>query len=172
VKATTFWRIVVSDESDFLERIVAFLRNSGLRFCVIGGQAVNAYADPVVSLGLDIVNALDEVDRAEELLRREFRVERFPHSLNVAAAGSDSRVQIQTDPRYGEFLQRATERDVFGVTLPVADPGDLLQGKIWASDPTRRGSKRLKDLADIARLVEASPELSARVPEEIRQKLA
>jgi hypothetical protein len=77
VKATTFWRIVVSDESDFLERIVAFLRNSGLRFCVIGGQAVNAYADPVVSLGLDIVNALDEVDRAEELLRREFRVERF-----------------------------------------------------------------------------------------------
>jgi hypothetical protein len=80
---------------------------------------------------------------------------------------------MQTDPRYGKFLQRATERDVLGVTLPFADPADLLQGKIWAaSDPTRRGSKRLKDLADMARLVEASPELSARVPEEIRQKLA
>jgi hypothetical protein len=77
MKATTFWKIVFSDESDFLERIVAFLRDSGLRFCVIDGQAVNAYADPVVSLGLDIVNALDEVDRPEELLRREFRVERF-----------------------------------------------------------------------------------------------
>jgi hypothetical protein len=59
------------------------------------------------------------------------------------------------------------------VTLPVADPADLPQGKIWAaSDLTRRASKRLKDLADIARLLEVYPELSERVPEEIRQKLA
>ena len=56
--------------------------------------------------------------------------------------------------------------------LEVADVADILQGKIWAaSDPTRRGSKRLKDFADIARVLESYPELTERVPREIRERL-
>ena len=48
--------------------------------------------------------------------------------------------------------------------VPVATVEDLLQGKIWAfQDATRRGSKRQKDLVDIARLIETQPELSARI---------
>jgi len=54
----------------------------------------------------------------------------------------------------------------------VAAKEDVLQGKIWAySDKERRMSKRQKDLADIARLVEAFPELTDKVPSEIRNKL-
>jgi hypothetical protein len=42
----------------------------------------------------------------------------------------------------------------------VACLEDTLNGKMKAwSDPERRQSKRLKDLADIARLVEAHPHL-------------
>jgi hypothetical protein len=172
MKARTFWKTVVADKSDFLDRIVSFLKENDIRYCVIGGQAVNAYAEPVVSLDLDVVIAIDQIDEAESLLRREFRVERFPHSLNVGDPNSELRVQIQTDPRYGEFVTRAAERDVLGVPLPVADIEDVLQGKIWAaSDPQRRPSKRLKDLSDIARLLEIRPDLQAKVPSELLEKI-
>ncbi|MEW6404746.1 MAG: nucleotidyl transferase AbiEii/AbiGii toxin family protein, partial [Chloroflexota bacterium] len=82
------------------------------------------------------------------------------------------RVQIQTDARYGSFLQRATMRSALGMELPVASLEDVLQGKVWAAlDPERRGSKRQKDLADIARLLEAHPRLRERVPQEILDRL-
>ena len=49
---------------------------------------------------------------------------------------------------------------------------DLLRGKIWAAqDPTRRGSKRQKDLTDLARLLEAYPHLRDQVPPEILSRL-
>ena len=160
------------DRSDLLDRFLALTRDRGVRFCVIGGQGVNAYSEPVVSLDLDIVIALSDLNSIETDLRKEFTVERFPHSVNISAAGSDLRVQIQTDPRYAPFLERATEQTILGLTLPVASAEDVLQGKIWAAvDPARRASKRQKDLADIARLVEARPELHARVPDAILQRL-
>ena len=172
MKASTFWKTVVSDRSDFLDRVLSLLQESGLRYCVIGGQAVNAYTDPVVSLDLDIAVALDDLEVAAKALREHFKVEEFPHSLNVSAPGSDLRVQLQTDPRYSEFVPRARLRDVLGWSLQVADVADVLQGKIWAaSDPARRGSKRLKDFADIARIVESYPELAERVPAEILERL-
>jgi len=56
--------------------------------------------------------------------------------------------------------------------MRVASLEDVLQGKIWAYlDEDRRKSKRQKDLADIARLVEAFPCLAERLPEEIRKIL-
>ena len=172
MKAATFWKTVVSDHSDFLDRVVAILAKNGLHYCVIGGQAVNAYTDPVVSLDLDIAIALDQIPVAAAALAEHFEVEEFPHSLNVSASDSDLRVQIQTDPRYAAFVDRAQLRDVLGWTLEVADVADVLQGKIWAaSDPGRRGSKRLKDFADIARILESYPELTDRVPPEIQARL-
>jgi hypothetical protein len=61
---------------------------------------------------------------------------------------------------------------VLGLRLPVAHIEDLLQGKLWAvMDATRRPSKRQKDLADIARLLEADPALRARVPAEVLARL-
>ena len=56
--------------------------------------------------------------------------------------------------------------------MPVASVEDVLQGKIWAvSDPERRGSKRQKDLADIARILENYPDLHSHVPQEVRARL-
>ena len=172
MKGSTFWKTVIADESDFLERIITLLEERGIRFCVIGGQAVNAYADPVVSLDLDIVIAVEQLDLARIVLAEHFSLEEFPYSLNINERDSDLRVQVQTDPRYFSFVSRAAERPVLGVTLPVADIADVLQGKVWAaSDPARRPSKRLKDLSDIARMLERRPDLIEHVPEEIRTKL-
>ena len=44
---------------------------------------MNVYAEPLVSLGLDLVVAAEDLASAESVLRRQFKVERFPHSLNV-----------------------------------------------------------------------------------------
>ncbi|HEX5368843.1 MAG TPA: hypothetical protein VFY10_05445 [Dehalococcoidia bacterium] len=172
MKASTFWKTVVADKSEFLDRVIALLTENGIRYAVIGGQGVNAYADPVVSLDLDIAVALDQINVAERLLAEHFKVERFPHSLNVTEVDSDLRLQVQTDERYPPFVERAEARAVLGKVLSVAAIEDVLQGKVWAaSDPTRRSSKRLKDLSDIARIIEVRPDLIDRVPDEIKQRL-
>ena len=99
-------------------------------------------------------------------------MERFPHSLNVAGGGSKLRVQIQTDPRYFSFVERARPSSVLGLSLPVAMIEDILQGKIWAAqDLTRRPSKRRKDLLDIERIVDAYPALREQVPADILDRL-
>jgi len=94
MKARTFWKAVTADKSEFLDRLAALLEERRIRYCLIGGQGVNAYTEPVVSLDLHIVVAVEDLDMAEELLRREFKVERFPFSLNVSAPDSELRVQI------------------------------------------------------------------------------
>lgn len=172
MQARAFWKAVTVDRSDLLDRFLAVLEGERVRWCVVGGQAVNAYVDPVVSLDLDLVVAAADLQALEPLLETRFRVERFPHSLNVSAEGSDLRVQFQTDPRYAAFVDRATTRDVLGLNLPVAALQDVLQGKLWAvADPQRRASKRQKDLADIARILEAFPALRAGIPPAVLQRL-
>jgi len=153
------------DDSDLLHDLISLLDENQAHYCVIGGQAVNAYAEPLVSLDLDIVIAAEDLARVEALCREVFTVERFPHSINLSKSESDLRVRIQTDPRYFTFPEHASLRNVLGIALPVARVEDVLQGKVWAvSDHTRRGSKRQKDLADIARLLDEHPYLRDQVP--------
>ncbi len=62
---------------------------------------------------------------------------------------------------------------VHGILLRVASLDDTLRGKIKAwSDEQRRRSKQIKDLADIARLIEAHPELSTGLPEALNSSCA
>lgn len=134
----------------------------------------SGFLDSVLPLldDLDVAIALDQRSLAQDVLRRRYQVEEFPHSLNVLEAGSDLRVQIQTDPRYGAFVEHADVRSVLGKDVPDVRIEDVLQGKVWAaSDAGRRPSKRLKDFADIARILESRPELATLVPAEIRERL-
>jgi hypothetical protein len=167
-----FWKTITVDQSNALERFLALLTDHEFQYCVIGGQAVNAYVDPLVSLDLDIVVAIHQIERLEALVAGEFDVVRFAHSLNITLPGSALRIQIQTDPRYATFPEQAVPREVLGIVLPVADMRDVLRGKIWAvQDPLRRPSKRQKDLADIARLIESYPDLRRHVPADVLARL-
>lgn len=170
--AREFWKTVTVDGTGFLDRHLGVFNDHGIRYCVVGGQAVNAYADPVVSLDLDLVVAVEQLAEAERLLRGQFAVERFEHSLDVSESGSDLRVQLRMDPRYFTFVERSTIREVLGIRLPVARIEDVRQGKIWAVlDTGRRPSKRQKDLANIARLLESRHELRQHVPAEVLARL-
>jgi|ERR1051326_1635695 hypothetical protein len=153
------------DRTDLLERLLSLFEREGICYCIIGGLAVNAYVEPLVSLDLDVVVAPEQIGRLETLLAAEFSVTEFPHSLNVSDPDSSLRVQIQKDERYSAFVGRSQMREVLGHEMRVASVKDVLQGKIWAaSDPDRRESKRKKDLLDITRIVEAYPHLRGRVP--------
>jgi hypothetical protein len=172
MEALSFWKTIIMDRSDLLVGLISLLHENGIKYCVIGGQAVNAYVEPLVSLDLDLVVATDQITEVERLLGQRYILKRFPHSLNISSTGSDLRVQIQTDERYSKFLERAGQRIILGLEMPVAHVEDVLRGKVWAvQDTERRGSKRQKDLADIARVLEKYPELSLQIPEEIRARL-
>ncbi len=167
-----FWKRVTMDRAGFLEQFFDLLDRHCVRYAVVGGQAVNAYVEPLVSLDLDLAIAAEQLPEVERLLAERFTVKRFPHSLNVLQESSDLRVQIQTDPRYGAFVGRAERREVLGMSLQVASLADTLQGKVWAAqDEARRGSKRQKDLADIARILESHPDLGSSVPREVLDRL-
>ena len=172
MRARTFWTVMAADESGAIERLVQRLADLHADYCVVGGQAVNAYVEPLVSLDLDLAIAGAELHRILPAFASDFRIEHFTHSVNLEADNSDLRVQFQLDPRYAAFVPRAEHRPVLGVTLLVAKLEDVLQGKIWAVlDPARRASKRQKDLADISRILEKYPYLRPVVPAEVLARL-
>jgi hypothetical protein len=172
MRGSTFRRLVTMDETDLLGSLLGFLESRRVLYCVIGGQAVNAYVEPLVSLDLDIAVAVHDPRSLIDDLRGSFRVTEHPHSINLEQPGSDLRAQIQTDPRYAAFVSAAERKMVLGRSMPVARLQDVLMGKIWAAmDPERRRSKRQKDLADIARILESYPQLRPQVPEDVRKRL-
>ena len=168
-----FMRAVVNGKTDPLQILLRILAETSSDYCVIGGLAVNAYVEPVVSLDLDIVvvaEGIDEVCAAAQI--SGLSVQEFEHSINLSSSESDLRIQLQTDPRYQAFVSRGAAREVLGYRMLIANLRDVLQGKIWAwSDDKRRQSKRQKDLADIMRLVEAHPSLKAALPSDILSRI-
>ena len=172
MRALAFWKTVTVDKANLLEQIVTLLDERRIRYCVVAGQAVNAYVEPLVSLDLDLAVAIEDISRLASLLTGDFRVEQFPHSLNVSLPGSDLRVQFQTDRRYARFLERSSPREILGRLLPVAAIEDVLQGEVWAAqDLTQRQSNLQKDLTDIARLLEGYPHLREQVPPDVLEHL-
>lgn len=142
-----------------LHLAVQALRASGQPFCLIGGLAVNHYAEPMVTL--DAHFAITAAMGAADALRAAgFTVEEFPHSLNATYPGSRLRIQVTINSRYSTFPDRAQKGTIFGIEMPVASLPDVVQGKLWAAtDPARRASKRAKDAADLIRLAESHPEV-------------
>jgi len=165
---------LANNKSDIIQILLDILSKKGSRYCIIGGLAVNAYVEPVVSLDLDIVAAVEDVGTICKTAKKSgFKVEQFEHSVNITSESSDLRIQFQTDLRYQSFLSTANEKNVLGYTMKVARLEDVLQGKVWAyMDKTRRKSKRQKDLADILRIIEKHPHLEASLPQTLRDELS
>jgi len=168
-----FIKAVANGKVDIIQTILDVLRETGSEYCLIGDLALNAYVEPVVSLDLDIVVAVENVETVSKTAREQgFTVEHFQHSVNLTTKGSDLRIQLQTDPRYQCFIPTAERRNVLGYDMKVARLVNVLQGKVWAyMDKERRKSKRLKDLADILRIIESYPDLEEALPQRLRDEL-
>lgn len=161
-----FINLILNGQEDVIGNLLKLLNDNDMDYCVIGGLGVNAYVEPVVSLDLDIVIVADAIERLLVEAEKNFKIERFTHSINLNSPRSDLRIQVQSDQRYQKFIPRSTIKHVMGYDMKVAAIEDILTGKIWAyTDKERRKSKRLKDLADIYRIIEQYPDLKKLIPD-------
>lgn len=173
--------VIMNGTTDFAF-VVEALRRHGARWCVIGGLAVNAYAEPVYTVDLDLVVIADDLEPILiDLRAADFKIKEFPFSINAQHRGNrldgqtTNRLMVQfTRPEcYQSFVDRAALRPVFGLDVPVASLADLVRGKLWAwSDPARRESKKQKDKLDLMRLAETFPgEVEPLLPEPLRAEV-
>jgi hypothetical protein len=157
--------------NDF-QATVELLERLGEPWCLIGGLAVNAYAEPVYTADADFVIVSTQLEFVcAELAGLGFTISHH-FGVNAQLPGSSLIVQFTTDPRYQDFLARATSDEVLGVQCRVAALADLFQGKLWAAaDPERRPTKRAKDELDLLRIADTHPEYLAFLPPALRARL-
>jgi hypothetical protein len=142
-------------------------------YAVIGGVALQVHqAEPRTTLDIELaVLACGQLPRAE-LEAADFRCTgRFSHSENwVGPEGTP--VQFTDDPALVDAITRAEEVELNDARLCVVGRADLLHEKLRAaSDPARRRSKRLQDLADVQALIESTLALEQELGSEERALL-
>jgi hypothetical protein len=150
--------------------LVDCLERSDISWCVIGGVAVNHWAEePMVTQDVDLVVATESVEIVVKLLEEAgFKSERFSWSINFKGHSKLS-IQLSTEDFYKDFPSRSVPADIHGILMRVASLEDTLNGKIKAwKDPERRQSKRLKDLGDITRIIESHPQLWNKLDVELK----
>jgi len=171
--AKKFYDWQTAGGTDDVMRLVDCLERADIPWCAIGGVAVNHWAaEPMVTQDVDFVVAAEAIERAAEILAEAgFRAERFKWSINFKGQSKVS-LQLSTEDFYRDFPKRAVAADVHGILLRVASLEDTLKGKILAwSDSTRRQSKRIMVLGDIARLVETHPHLWESLNDELKRQI-
>jgi hypothetical protein len=154
-------------------RLVEVLERIEIPWCMIGGLAVNHWAEePMATADVDVVIAHERVEDAVRALEAAgFTAKRFQWSVNLQSTSQLS-MQISTDEMYREFPSRSIPADVHGILMRVASLEDTLAGKIAAwKDTELRPSKRQKDLLDIMRLVESHAELRQALSQDVLEQL-
>ena len=171
--AKQFYDWQTSGGTDDVMRLVDCLERADVQWCAIGGVAVNHWAEePMVTQDVDFVVTAEDVERTvQELINAGFKATKHEWSVNFKGR-SKVTIQLSTEEVYLSFPERSVPADVHGILLRVASLEDTLTGKILAwSDSGRRQSKRIKDFADIARLVESHPFLWEILPEKIQGEI-
>lgn len=149
------------------------LGDSQVLYAIIGGLAVQVHQrEARTTLDIDVAVVRRDALPRSALAAEGFRFrEAFRHSEYwVATDGTP--VQFTDDPMLAAAIEGADEIVLEEVTLRVIRVVDLLHEKLRAgSDPERRRSKRLQDLADVQAFIEANPELARELTAEERELL-
>jgi nucleotidyltransferase AbiEii toxin of type IV toxin-antitoxin system len=157
-----------------LVTLARVLEGSRTPYAIIGGVALQIHqAEPRTTLDIDLAVRSFEAIPRDQLLGAGFSLSgRFAHSENwVGPEGVP--VQFTDDPALGPAVERAVEIGLGDIRLRVIGRADLLHEKLRAgSDPARRRSKRLQDLADAQALLEETPGLRSELNAAERAVLA
>lgn len=134
------------------------LREAGIEHALIGGLALAAHGAARATVTLDLLADGTRADDVEAVVtsRGYERLHRSEHVGNYASRDpARGRVDfLFARRRYGrEMLARAAPTEVHGISIRVADAADLIGLKVqaYSNDPSRR----LRDLADVERLLRA-----------------
>ena len=142
-------------------------------YAIIDGVALQVHqTEPRTTLDIDIaVTVYAQIPRAQLEAAGFTWTGQFSHSENwVGPDGTP--VQFTDDPALAEAIRRAEQIELEDVQLRVIGRVDLLHEKLRAaSDPARRRSKRLQDLADAQALLESTPTLAHELRAEERALL-
>jgi hypothetical protein len=171
--AKQFYDWQTAGGTDDVMRLVNCLEKADIAWCAIGGVAVNYWAhEPMVTQDVDFVVAAEAIEQAVNALTAGgFQPERFAWSINFKGHSKVS-LQLSTEDFYREFPSRSVPADVHGILLRVASLEDTFRGKLKAwQDKERRQSKRIKDLGDLARMVESHPLLWDILPNELQVQI-
>ncbi len=149
------------------------LAETATPYAIIGGIALQVHrSEPRTTLGIDLaVPCLEAIPCAELQAAGFSHRGHFAHSENWLGPEGVP-VQFTDDPALATALERALEIELHGVRVRVIGRSDLLHEKLRAgSDPARRRSKRLQDLADAQALLEETPALRMELSEAERAVL-
>lgn len=115
----------------------AALRDGGVPFALAGGLAVYARGGPPTEHDVDFLIPESESERAVELLQDAgFRVERPPEGwLYKVFDENDAMIDLIFAPnsrpdRVPDILARATDIELYAITLPVMTVTDVLESKL------------------------------------------
>jgi hypothetical protein len=149
------------------------LGETRVAYAIIGGLAVQVHQRvPRTTLDVDVAVIARETIPKDALIAAGFGFHQaFEHSENwISSDGTP--VQFTDDPMLANAIAAADKIVVEGVTIRVIRLVDLLHEKLRAgSDPERRRSKRLQDLADAQGLLEENPDLARELRTEERALL-
>ena len=157
-----------------LVALARVLDEEEVAYAVIGGVALQIYQrEPRTTLDIDIA-VIDRRGIPERPLSEAGfqKTGSFVHSENWIGP-DETPVQFTDDSALASAVARADTIQIDGVPLRVIRRPDLLHEKLRAgSDPARRRSKRLQDLADVEALLEQDPLLDAELTDAEREMLA
>ena len=150
--------------------LVRVLEQCQVPYAIIGGIAVQVHhPDPRTTLDIDLaVPSRDDIPR-DALTSAGFHFGGSSENSENWTFEDGTPVQFTDDPQLVGAVKSAGEVVVDQVPIRVIKAADLLHAKIRAaSDPARRRSRRLQDLADAEALMEAHPDLAELVDGEER----
>jgi hypothetical protein len=122
-----------------LKRVAVALKQSGLRFALAGGYAAWANGAPEPEHDVDFVVARDDAEQAYAALEDAgLQVEQPPEDwlFKVFTDGTmvDIAHRLNSSPVDVEVLDRAEEREVLSIVMPVLSPTDVVTSKLNALD--------------------------------------
>jgi Uncharacterised nucleotidyltransferase len=129
--------VKVEDLVEAMKHAGAALRDAEIPFALGGGLACWARGGPATDHDVDFLVKPDDAERAlEALARTGMRIERPPEDWLLKAYHEDTAVDIIFRPSTGavtdELLDRAEEREVMAMRLPVLSLEDVLVTKLLA----------------------------------------
>ena len=171
--AAEVYESVTNGGASDLAGLVSF-PNQNAAWCLVGEFALNCYVEPLYTVEVDVVADARWIETSG--LDAESFAPSAPliwdRARRARSTTSMLQVNLVVDPRYQSFIPTAKQRNIFGEEVPVATLEDVLQGKVWAwQDSKRRLSKRKKDELDLLRIAEAYPQMRHLIPMEIVSEL-
>lgn len=118
-----------------MKKAAAALRDAGVPYALTGGLAAWARGGPDTSHDIDFVVKPEDAERAQTaLVEAGMRPERPPEGWLLKVYDGDILVDLISEPNGGPvddgWLERADEREVMAMAMPLASLEDIMVSKL------------------------------------------